>query len=457
LYKSLAEAGSELPPLGLATVAAVTRQEGYNTLILDALALGMNSQETVEWILKENPDYVGITSVTKAIFNAADVAKLIKKHNSKIKIIIGGPHVTAVPIETFQRFKEFDIGVFGEGEETIVELLQALDSQKDLKKIKGLILRDGKKIILTERRPYIKDLDKLPFPAWDLLPDLLKYYQPAADTINRFPATLLVTSRGCPYQCIFCDRSVFGNVVRGFSADYIIKMINHLQKTYGIKELFIEDDNFLVLRKRLVEFCNKIIEEKIDITWSCLGRVDNVDEEILKLMKKAGCWQINYGFESGSQRILDIINKKIKVEDSERAVAITRKAGIKVKGLFMMGNFGETKESISETINFIKRMPITDFHMTCFTPMPNTKAWEEAPKYGWFNPDWRKISAWSVENFIPKGFTREDIEKYYRKCWKTFYFKPPVIWDYLKKLKNNRMRKKIIKSSFNFIKFVTEK
>lgn len=294
----------------------------------------------------------------------------------------------------------------------------------------------------------------LPYPAWDLLPNLVKYYQPAADSLYRAPATLLITSRGCVGQCTFCDRSVFGNLCRGYSTDYVIGMIKYLQEHYGIKDLFIEDDNFLMFRKRLKEICNRIIDEKIDITWSCMGRVDTFDADALPLLKKAGCWQINFGCESGSQKILDILNKRITVEQTERAIRQVRAAGINVKGLFMLGNLGETKETIEETLDFIKRVPLTDFHITYFTPLPGAEAYKIADKYGHFNSDWRAANMFNPDNFIPFGLTREELEYYYKKAWKIFYLRPRIIWYYATKLRQPMIRKKILKGGFAFMKFL---
>ena len=455
LYGNLAEGGSELPPLGLAILSAVTRNSGYETKILDATALKLNYKQTVNEILKENPNYLAITSVTISIFNAANIARSVKEKNPKIITIIGGPHLTAVPEETMQKFQEFDIGVIGEAEETIVELLNSLDKKKKLNNIKGLIIRNKNKLKKTIQRPFIKNLEKLPFPAWDLLPDLLKYYQPAADSLHRSPATLLITSRGCPGQCIFCDKKVFGNLIRGYSAKYVIDMIKYLQKNYGIKDLFIEDDNFLIFKQRTKDICELIIKENIDITFSIMGRVDVIDEQILHLLKKAGCWQINYGIESGSQKILDILNKGTTVEQNKKAILLTKKAGIKVKGLFMMGNFGETKETIKETLNFIKKTPMDDFHITCYTPLPGADAWYLAQKYGEFDSDWKKVSMFKADNFIPNGFTKKQLEKYYKKAWATFYLRPRIIFYYTKKLKDKQMRRKIIRGGLAFLKFLT--
>lgn len=454
LYNDLGESGSELPPLGISILAAITRNLGYDTSILDALALRLSKEQTVKRILDMSPDYLGITSTTMAVFNAAEIASMVKEQDRSIKVLLGGPHLTAAPLETMERFGGFDVGVFGEAEHTVVELLSHLDSGKSLGSVKGLVLKQGKGAVMTERRPYIKNLDELPMPAWDLLPDLVKYYQPAADSLYRAPASLLITSRGCPGQCVFCEKSVFGNVCRSYSAPYVIKMIKHLIDNYGIKDLFIEDDNFLVFRNRLKEICRIIVDDKIDITWSCMGRVDMVDEEVLKLAKAAGCWQVNYGCESGSQKILDILNKKVTVSQIEKAIRMTRDAGINVKGLFMLGNFGETEETIRETLDFIRRVPLTDFHMTYFTPLPGTNAWKLAPSYGTFDPDWKRINMFNADNFIPSGLTRKQLDAYYKKIWRSFYLRPRIMFYYARKMRDPLVRKKIVKAGLAFTKFM---
>tara|TARA_Y100000310_G_C20684797_1_gene818254 strand:+ start:1882 stop:3285 length:1404 start_codon:yes stop_codon:yes gene_type:complete len=453
MYKDLEGGGSQLPPLGIALLAAVIRKEGYDVKILDCIALNMNGEQTIKKILDESPDYLAVTSITISIYNAQEIIQKIKERNSSMKIIVGGPHVTAAPEETMKTFPEFDVGVIGEAEDTFVELLSHLDKEKPLDKVKGLLIRKNKEIISTGTRPLIQDLDKLPLPALDLLPDLLTYYQPATDTLNRYPATLLITSRGCPGRCNYCDQSVFGQRIRGYSADYVINMIKHLQKEYGIKEIFFQDDNFVALRQRMIEICKKIVEQKIDITFSVMGRVDQITEEGLMWLKKAGCWQINYGLESGDQRILDNIDKDVTVEQNMKAIQMTDKAGISVKGLFMIGAFGETKETIKNTLNFIKKAPIDDFHMTIYTPFPGASGYKIAHKFGKFDPDWKKVSMFGADNFVPFGITRKELEEYYRKSWRVFYLRPRIIWNYTKKLADKEQRAKVIQGGISFLKF----
>ncbi len=454
LYGDLSEGGSELPPLGIALLAAITRENGYLTTILDAAALRLSHDSTLEKIIGESPDILGITSTTTTIYNAAYIARMLRQKGSRIKIVIGGAHVTSCPYETMSVFPEFDVGVVGEGEITILELLKCFENDSDLNNCKGIIFRNNGRIVFTGRRAFIEDLDKLPFPAWDLLPDLVKYYQPAADSLHRSPATLLVTSRGCPGKCVFCEKSMFGNKIRGYSAEYIIGMIEHLTVNYGIKDIFFEDDNFPAFKKRVKDFCRILKEKNIDITFSIMGRVDMVDPEMLKILKEAGCWQVGYGCESGSQKILDSINKGIKVEQIERALKITHQAGLKIKGLFMLGNFGETKETIEETLKFIKNVPMDDFHINGFTPLPGTLASKLAKQYGEFDPDWRKAVMTSPHNFVPYGLTYDELLYYHKKAYRVFYLRLRIIIYYIfKMMKSKKLFIKVFRGGLSFMKY----
>jgi anaerobic magnesium-protoporphyrin IX monomethyl ester cyclase len=456
-YTKLGNITTVLPPIGICQLSSYVRGHGYDPVIVDASAMGLNHEQAARKILDQNPDYVGFTSTTMSIFNAVAVAELIKKENHSLKIILGGSHVTAAPIETMERFSCFDVGVFAEGELTLVDLLQHLDKNKDVGNVKGLIIRKGKKAVMTEKRDYIKDLDALPFPAYDLLPDLKKFYQPIADKVYRSPTTIVVTSRGCPGRCVFCEKSVFGNVCRSNSTDYVMKLINHLKKNFGINSLIFDEDNFLVFRRRLIEICNRMIDEKIDMPWSCSGRVDMVDADLLRLMKKAGCWQIAYGVESGSQKMLDTMEKGVTVEKNERAIKLTHDAGIQAKASFMIGNLGEDKSTLEETRKFILRVPLNDLNLCRFSPMPGTKAWFMAPEYGRFDPDWKKINIFQSNNFLPKDLTDEYLDVYYKKVYRSFYLRPRILWNYTKKLKDPAQRKNIIQSGMSFMRFAFKK
>lgn len=451
-YGTLAKGGTSLPPLGLTILAAVLRENNIPVAIVDAAVLNLSYKEGLEYILSQEPGYVGFTAVTVSVHKAAKLAKMVKKANPNIITLIGGPHLTAIPIETMELFPEFDIGVVGEGELVVQRLLYALENRVSLDKIAGLVFRQNGKIINTGRAEYIENLDTLPFDTWDLLPKFPLSYKSSVHKLGRWPTTSLISSRGCPYQCRFCDNSMFGRKVRGYSAGYLIEEIKYLQKTYGIKDIFFNDDNFLMLKKRLNEFCDLLHKEKIDLTWGCYGRIDNINDiQMLKMMKGAGCWRISFGLESGSQEILDFYKKNETLEQMERVISWTRKVGIRSKGFFMLGNFLETEETLRKTIDFAKRIKLDDFHATFLTPLPGSEIYNIVDKYGTFERDWNKMSMW-YPVFIPKGLTRDILERYRKKAFLGFYLRPCIIAGYIKSIKSIADIKKILKGGYALLK-----
>lgn len=450
-YGKLKTGGSYAPPLALCNLAAVTREAGFKTKILDCAALELNYDAAIDKILKENPKYIGITAVTISIDNASKLIKMLKSKTKEVTVILGGPHISAVPEETMKRFPEFDIGVLGEGEITIVELLKALEERKPLAKIDGLILRKNKKVWIKPRK-YIQDLDKLPLPAWDMLPDMVKYYRPPLYSFNKLPSSSIVTSRGCPGQCIFCDRSVFGNQVRGYSAEYVFRMIKNLHENYGIRDILIDDDTFTLLRERTIKLCKMLIKAKMDLTWSCNARVNHVKPDLLKLMKKAGCWQIAYGIESGSQEVLNVLKKGITLPMIKRAVKWTKQAGIRTKGFFMIGNPRETLKTMEQTLKFAQSIDLDDFQLGIFTPLPGSEIYHHAEKYGSFVNDWKKMNLWSPI-FVPKELTEQQLLDFQSQALRRFYLRPKIIFSYLSMcFKNPRNFIKLAKGANVFLK-----
>ena len=440
---------SVVPPEGLCLLSACVREKGYLPSIIDSDALNLSIDDVFEKIKKEKPSFVGLTSTTITIHNCAELARKIRKLG--IKVIVGGPHMNVAGSETMEHFKDcFDIGVYGEAEETIVELLNALSENTSLKEINGLIFFDKCKLIITSRREPIKDFDKIPMPAWDLLPDINKYYQQSVARADRFPSMSLMTSRGCPGQCIFCASE---KNLRAYSSEKLIQIVKHLIKKYKIKSLEINDDNFIVFSKRLKDFCDTIINEKIDLTWSCMGRVNHVNEDILKMMYKAGCRRIAYGIESGSQKILDFERKGITLNQIRKAIEISHKVGIKTTGYFILGHPLETKESMQKTIDFANSLKLDDCLYSYMVPYPGTVLYEIAEEYGSFDKDWKKMYQWGI-SFIPNGLTKKDLENYFKKGFRSFYFRPRIIFNYVKKALNPRYTFKFIKSGVVAIKFI---
>ena len=452
-YGALARGGVYMPPLGLGSLSSVVRAHGYDVKIIDCEALHLNTQEAAGMILKENADFIGLTAATVSIKKAAELATVIKNHNSELNILIGGAHITAVPEETMLRFNQFDVGVIGEGEVTIVELLNALTSKTDIATVKGIIYRQGGHLIKTEYQDLIKDLDGLPFPAWDLYPDLTRFYKPSAFGFQKLPSTSIVTSRGCPSNCSFCNQGPWGRLYREHSAEYVMEMIRTLFNKYKIRDLAIYDGTFGVNKSRLIKLCELLIKERFNLAWSCNLRINMADVEILKLMRKAGCWGIAYGIESGSQKILEFIGKGITKQQISRAVHNTKKAGIITKGYIMVGTLAETKETLLETLGYVPTLDLDLLTVNHFTPFPGTLDYERADKFGSFNKDWSLLNEHSLV-FIPKALKKEDIEFYITKITKKFYFRPRIIFNFLKLALNLSSFRILIDGFLAFLSFL---
>jgi radical SAM superfamily enzyme YgiQ (UPF0313 family) len=404
--------------------------------VVDASALALSEEELLQQVTAVRPDILCISSTTLAIGNANSCAVEAKRLMPALTVIIGGPHVTATPRETMARYPAFDIAVMGEGETTLVELFRALRDESALDVVAGLILRDGNNLHDTGRRPFISDLNTLPFPAWDLLEGFPHRYLPAPFKVRQLPATTLVTSRGCPNTCIFCDRSVFGSSCHAYSAEYVVRQMTELYHRYGIREFSFEDDTFITFKSRLQDICQRLIDLGLDISWTCLGRVNHVTADNLRLMKRAGCWQISFGIESGSQEILSLVNKRIKLDQVRQAVRLSRDAGIRTKGFFILGHPGETPETMRMTLDFALELPLDDISVCHMTPFPGTELHARAAEFGKFDPDWGTMNLLNIV-FIPHGLTREDLMTAQKELIRRFYFRPRIIIDYGKRLVHN--------------------
>lgn len=435
-YGSLAGAGSSLPSLGILFLAAITRQYGFETGLADAAARNLDSDELLQRVDSARPDVLGLSATTFSIQHAAKFAARVKERFPQVTVVIGGPHVSAAPLETMERFPEFDVAVIGEGEETIIELLQALDSSGSIGSINGIVLRHGGNVTFTGRRPFLTDLDRLPYPAWDLLDGFPEAYPPATFKVRKLPAASLVTSRGCPNRCIFCDRSVFGANCHAFSAEYVVGMIRHLTARFGVREFSFEDDTFITFKKRLKAICQGMIDLGLDISWTCLGRVNSIDAETLGLMKRAGCWQISFGIESGSQEILTTIHKNVTLDQIRNAVRLCRDSGILSKGFFIVGHPGETRQTLEQTREFALQLPLDDISVTMLTPFPGTEIYERAAEFGEFDSDWSRMNLLNTV-FIPHGLTREELERSQREMLRRFYLRPRIVLGYLQRLAAN--------------------
>ena len=434
-YGKFADVGSVTPPLGLCYIASVLEGAGYSIHIIDAEVLKLSMDETINKIESYAPMVVGITSTMNTFHSAIELGRRIKESKPEIYLVLGGPYVSA--LKTSALDDAFDFGVYGEGEQTTIELMEFLDYGGNVSEIDGLIYKyNGQfKFKLNKPREYINSLDSIPFPARHLLPDL-KLYRPNAQSYRKLPATTMITSRGCPYNCIFCDRSTFGKRYRTHSAKYVVDEMQMLIEQFGIKEIWLVDDTFTINKKRTMQICDMIIERNLKISWSCLGRPGTVTFEMLKKMKKAGCWMIAYGIETGNQEVMDYIKKGITLEQAEQTVKWTKEAGLLAKGYFMLGHPIDTLETIDETIEFAVSLPL-DYALFLITaPIPNTELFEICKSVGKLvHTDLSRFSAWEAV-YEPPEVSVKQLEDKHKEAYRKFYLRPSYIFRQLKNIKN---------------------
>jgi len=413
------------PSLGLLHLAAEVRLHGYVPKIIESDIFDMSIDAVMEEVEKETPAYVGITLFTVGVWNALTIAREIKKRLPKTVIIVGGPHISSMGKETMERFREFDYAVDGEGEKILVELLQVLETGGNPFSVPGIIFRKGPFVHQTQGKAINKDLDDLPMPAWDLLPDFPRAYIPAIYDYPRGPVATIAASRGCPFHCKFCDTSTFGASVRFYSPKVVFQMMKHLREQYGVRHIMFVDDLFVASRLRVTELCRLLIESGLNFTWSCTSRVDTIKPDTLELMKKAGCWEISFGLETGSDVLLKKMDKAAEVEKSEQAVNWTAAAGIRTKGLFMLGYPGETRETIEQTKAFVRRIPMTIMNLTKFTPYPGSPIYRDLYGTNIRDDHWERMNGM---NFVwsPDGMTVDELDRHYQNILTAFYNRPKM-------------------------------
>jgi radical SAM superfamily enzyme YgiQ (UPF0313 family) len=427
-YGSFAGAGSTEPSFGLVCLAAVARRMGAEVAVVEASARNLDLDTALREILGFAPDVVGLTATTSEIVRTAELAARLKVARPAALVVVGGCHVTALPEETLRSFPGFDIAALGEGEETLGEILENVAAgtvRPD--SLAGTAVREGAGVRRNPPRPLIRDLDALPLPAWSLLPGFPRMFRPSPSRIRRWPCASVVLTRGCPNQCMFCDRSVFGNRCRAYSPAYAVRLIRDLRENFGVRELLIEDDTFVVVPARVREFCERLIAEKVGLSWSCLGRADRADPDLLRLMRRAGCWHISYGIESGDPAILEAMRKRLDLDQIRQAAAWSREAGLRTKGFFIVGFPGETKESLAKTKAFALSLSLDDISVMQMTPFPGSELYRLAERHGTFDRDWRKMNVINTV-FVPHGFTPEELEAARGDILKSFYRRPGVLW-----------------------------
>ena len=419
--------GAVLPPLGMAYIAAVLERDGFDVKCIDGPAQATVEGYDIDGLAKDvaefDPQIVGITASTSQADHAREALKVIKKFNPKIVTILGGTLISAAP-DDLLKYPDIDYGVCGEADLAISGIVKKIENGEKLEGSEGLIWREGEGVKFIKAKT-IMELDQIPMPARHLL--RMDLYKPSPANYRRLPATTMMTSRGCPYACIFCSRPTVGRTFRPHSATRVVDEIEQMAKQFGIRDIQIFDDTFTMDPKRTEDICKGIIERKLDVGWNCMTRVDRITPDLFRLMKQAGCYEVGFGIESGSDRVLKFIKKGITTTQVRNAVKMAKEAGIHVRGFFMIGFPTETKEEILQTITFAKELDVDVAQFMVSTPFPGTELWEMAKKNGKINDeDWNNFTFYAPDKlpFSSDILSDSEIVKLYKYAYKSFYLRP---------------------------------
>lgn len=442
------------PPLGLGYLAAITEKEGFTCKIMDANVLRIKSAQVLKDVKKAKPHIVGISVNLFTYQVSLSLTNKIKKSMPQTIVILGGPTPTSSPKRTLSACKA-DAVCVGEGEDTFLEILKRYKSKKHLfKNVDGMIYKSGKRIVVNKPRAFIKDIDKIPFPAYHLFPDLTNYKSRAVKT----PFAPLLTSRGCPFHCVFCSKDVFKFLCRMRSPENVIAEIDMLVSKFGVKQIDILDDNFTLNKERTKKILDLIIKRKYDLYVNLQSgvRTEGIDKSVIKKMKQAKIFKIPFGVESGDPGILKIIRKQLNQKRLLWCTKLAKEAGMKVYGFFIIGLPYDTGETMQRTIDFAKKMNPNIATFTVCIPFPGTELYNIVKKDGKFlvNMD-DGINAGFYANKVfyeLPGMDSKEVLRYYKKAMWEFYLRPTKIVELVTSLASWTEMKWLTQTSFSIVK-----
>lgn len=410
------------PNLGLATIAGALVAQGANVAVVD---LNKDSERTfLNFLNNFNPEYVGLTFTTPLFSEALRLARLVKQIKKNVIVMCGGPHPTAMPQEV-SGFPEFDIVCIGEADYSVSEVVHG----KPLKEIPGIAYKENNDVYISPAVDVIRNLDGLPFPEWGLF--TLSQYKTTQLLARNNPIGLIETSRGCPYGCVYCNKKIFGTEFRAKSVKRVVEEIKYMLRC-GFKEIHIADDCFSFDMPRAKMICEEICKQGIKFSWAMTNgiRVDRVDLELLRLMKKAGCYRISFGVESGDDQALIAIHKGTTTSITRNAVEQAKKAGLEVFGFFMIGLPSETEVTMQKTIKFALELDLDMAKISVAIPFPGTNYYDDLKRNRKLKEaPWSKYNCYRMPRDIydHQNVTWDVVESYYHKFYRKFYFRPKYI------------------------------
>lgn len=425
--------------MGLAYLGAVLKKEGHSVTALDMDADCKSLDDFTENLRKQEIDIVGVTVTTPTLSSALEIAEQVKKVSNKTKVAFGGIHASVMPRETIS-YPNVDFVIKGEGELTFSELAQALENSRSLNEIKGLLFKEGGRIIENEPRELIRELDSLPFVSRNLFKKN-SYTYPDALYAQTAP---IITSRGCPGGCTYCNASsIFGRGFRARSAKNVVDEIEYLIKNYNIKEIHIWDDNFVTQKMRVFQIKNEIRSRRIKTKFAFPNgiRADFLDKEVLQALKDMGTYSIAIGVESGSQKVLDMAKKGIKLERIVKAFELAKGLRFETWAFFMFGLPGEDRQSATETINFAKQLnpDIAKFHI--LKPYPGTEVYKYLKEHNLLlDSGYDNYGIHTAPVHRLSELSDNDLLALQKKAYQEFYFRPGKIFHQVLRIKSfNRL------------------
>lgn len=413
------------PPVGIMYMAAYLRDNGYpDVQILDANVPMLSYEQINSRIREIKPDVVGITAMTFNLISVLKIAENIKAMFPKTIIALGGPHVTIYPRETLA-FPYVDYVVTGEGELVFHKILQRIEKGMGVEDLRAVGYKKDGQPVMNPAGDLLSDLDALPFPALDLI-DYKRYYTAISPGKN---TTVMITSRGCPFKCIYCDRPALGKQFRAHSPKRVVDEMERYVRDFGINDFKFFDDTFTVDRNRIIGICEEIKRRGLKVTWGMRARVNTVTESLVSTMADAGLTSVSFGIESGNEEVLKTLTKGIRKHQITEAVDACRKAGVEVLGDFILGNPGEKEDQIKETIDLACSLGLDYAQFTIMTPYPATQLYAMGLQKKIIPFDhWQRYAANPTKDFVTpvwtENYTKLELVQYLKTAYRSFYFRP---------------------------------
>lgn len=437
-YGPMRKAAGTYFPFGLGYISSYVKKHGYAVSFFDPNVQDTSAKDIVEFVRRENPVLVGISFMTPQFYVAKEFTDAIKQKISKVSIVLGGAHPSVMPNETLEEIPSADYVVFGEGEETTLELLDLLTKRNcSPADIPGLVWRHNDKVVINKPREPLGDLDTLAYPDRDLIDQSLYHHQSFLSYSKR--TQTIHTSRGCPGRCVYCASGhKLRARVRMRSIENMMGEIDLLKERYNMDYLLIKDDNFTLNKKRTKEFCKVLKKRHPGLRWHCMCRVDTVDYDTLAMMKDVGLNDIFLGIESGNDEILKKAGKHVTTAMARKAVESAYKLGIKTYGAFILGLPGDNRETIQQTIDFACSLPLTMAGFSILIPYPGTKVFDDYYLYKAGDKlNYRTFIASTGVHYVKEytgleGISVEDLPSYISKAQRSFYLRPRQILRMLK-------------------------